>query len=115
MFGLVGFALEVGFEFDEFGVVGGLDTEDGTGKDEEFADYADGGVGDFAGRRDEEETGAGDGHAGGEAGYGHCALESCELPLCHSGHRMRIPVDTRSPIPVISVQSVGELQHRRLY
>ena len=25
---------------------------------------------------------------------------------------MRIPVDTRSPIPVISVQSVGDLQYR---
>ena len=27
--------------------------------------------------------------------------------------RMRIPVDTRSPNPVISVQSVGDLQYRR--
>ena len=26
---------------------------------------------------------------------------------------VRIPVDTRSPIPVISVQSVGDLQYRR--
>jgi len=26
---------------------------------------------------------------------------------------MRIPVDTRSPIPVISVQSVGDLQYLR--
>ena len=26
--------------------------------------------------------------------------------------RVRIPVDTRSPIPVISVQSVGDLQYR---
>ena len=25
---------------------------------------------------------------------------------------MRIPADTRSPIPVISVQSVGDLQYR---
>ena len=25
---------------------------------------------------------------------------------------VRIPVDTRSPIPVISVQSVGDLQYR---
>ena len=25
---------------------------------------------------------------------------------------LRIPVDTRSPIPVISVQSVGDLQYR---
>ncbi len=28
-------------------------------------------------------------------------------------HKMRIPVDIRSPIPVISVQSVGDLQYRR--
>ena len=28
-------------------------------------------------------------------------------------YRVRIPVDTRSPIPVISVQSVGDLQYRR--
>ena len=27
---------------------------------------------------------------------------------------LRIPVDTRSPIPVISVQSVGNLQYQRL-
>ena len=27
-------------------------------------------------------------------------------------HCVRIPVDTRSPIPVISVQSVGDLQYR---
>ena len=27
-------------------------------------------------------------------------------------YRLRIPVDTRSPIPVISVQSVGDLQYR---
>ena len=26
---------------------------------------------------------------------------------------VRIPVDTRSPIPVISVQSVGDFQYRR--
>ena len=26
--------------------------------------------------------------------------------------RLRIPTDTRSPIPVISVQSVGDLQYR---
>ena len=31
---------------------------------------------------------------------------------CWNGHLIRIPVDTRSPIPVISVQSVGDLQYR---
>ena len=33
-------------------------------------------------------------------------------PMYISFKNVRIPVDTRSPIPVISVQSVGDLQYR---
>ena len=36
-----------------------------------------------------------------------------EIKKSNKVDKVRIPVDTRSPIPVISVQSVGDLQYRR--
>ena len=45
-----------------------------------------------------------------------CDIEECTNLFAYENievARMRIPVDTRSPIPVISVQSVGDLQYRR--
>ena len=45
---------------------------------------------------------------------GSCVEDVTSQLMRHLSYHptLRIPVDTRSPIPVISVQSVGDLQYR---